>query len=365
MDTTAVGQLLDQRYLIEELVGRGGMGSVYRGLDMKLDRPVAVKILHPETANAPEARAQLAHEARSAARLPHPGIVAVYDRGDIAGRGFLVMEYVPGKTLRSLLADRGRVSPRRAFDVLEPVLTALGAAHAAGIVHRDIKPENILLASDGRIKIADFGLAQSAVATVPYVRNPRTVAGTAAYLAPEQLQRGVADARSDVYAAGVLLFEMLTGQTPHPGGGPHDAARRHLDDETPRPSELVPGLAAELDALTARATHPDPDHRPRHARDLLAEMETTRRSLSDTELDGVGLDGVGLERPRRPIPSSWDQPTTIVAVTSRSIPPQLRRGPQLPQALQPRRFRGAMVFAFVVLIASALCVAAWFTAQGR
>ena len=210
MDTTVVdpliGRLLDGRYRVVSKVARGGMATVYEGVDTRLERPVALKVMHPGLADDHAFVARFIREARSAARLSDPNVVAVYDQGQDAGTVFLAMEHVPGRTLRDLIRERGRLTPREALDVLEPVLSALAAAHRAGLVHRDVKPENVLLADDGRIKVADFGLARSALASGTSASTQGVVMGTVAYLAPEQVERGVADPRSDVYSAGILLF---------------------------------------------------------------------------------------------------------------------------------------------------------------
>src|SRR4051794_7388511 len=211
MDTTLsdplVDRLLDGRYAIEARVARGGMASVYLATDVRLERRVAVKVMHAALAEDPEFVARFNREARAAARLSHPDAVSVYDQGSDAGHVFLVMEYVPGATLRDVLRSRGRLTPAEALAVMDHVLAALGAAHGAGLVHRDVKPENVLVTADGRVKVADFGLAR-AVAGTSLTTDDTVLLGTAAYLAPEQVSDGVADARSDVYSAGVMLFEL-------------------------------------------------------------------------------------------------------------------------------------------------------------
>ncbi len=193
------------------------MATVYTALDTRLERIVALKVMHPVFADDEEFVARFIREAKSAARLSHPNVVAVFDQGEDAGHVFLAMEYVHGRTLRDLVRERGRLTPQEALSILAPVLSALAAAHAAGIIHRDIKPENVLLADDGRVKVADFGLAR---AMAGRQTTTSTLIGTVAYLAPEQITRGVADARTDVYSAGVVLFEMLTAPPPYDGDTP-------------------------------------------------------------------------------------------------------------------------------------------------
>ncbi len=207
-----IGVVLDRRYRIDAPIARGGMSTVYRGMDLRLDRPVAIKVMDPQFAADPQFLARFEFEARAVARLAHPGLVAVHDQGSDGEHAFLVMELVEGGTLRELLRERGPMPPHAAAAVARPVLEALAVAHRAGLVHRDIKPENVLISHSGDVKIADFGLVRAIAAAGTTSRS--VILGTAAYLSPEQVTTGTADARSDVYAAGVLLYEMLTGATP-------------------------------------------------------------------------------------------------------------------------------------------------------
>jgi eukaryotic-like serine/threonine-protein kinase len=281
MDTTLsslhAGQLLDGRYRVGSWIARGGMATVYLGTDTKLDRSVALKVAHAELAGDPEFARRFTGEARSVARLSSPNVVAVYDQGAEGDLLYLVMEYVPGRTLRELLRERGRLGPREALDIVSGVLVGLAAAHQAGIVHRDVKPENVLLGDYNTIKVADFGLARAASQT----SHTRTgmIIGTAAYLAPEQVSRSVSDARTDVYAAGVMLYEMLTGVQPHTGDTPLAVAHKHVSDVVPAPSSAVPGLPPSLDALVALATSRDPDLRPADAGQFLRAITDVRRGV--------------------------------------------------------------------------------------
>jgi beta-lactam-binding protein with PASTA domain/serine/threonine protein kinase len=280
MDTTLsapIGQLLDGRYLVESQLARGGMATVYLGRDVRLDRAVALKIAHPELASDPEFSSRFIGEARSVAKLSSGSVVAVFDQGSTGDINYIAMEYVPGPTLRELLNARGRLGPREALDVIEGVLTGLAAAHAAGIIHRDVKPENVLLGSGNVVKVADFGLARAAAG----MRNTKTglLIGTAAYLAPEQVSAGSSDERTDVYAAGVMLFEMLTGTQPHTGETPLAVAYKHVNAVVPAPSTVVPELPAALDALVALATSRDPDLRPADARQYLQAIAQVRRGM--------------------------------------------------------------------------------------
>src|SRR5579875_1934030 len=254
------GHLLDGRYRVDSWLARGGMATVYLGTDTRLDRTVALKIAHPEVASDPEFAQRFIAEARAVARLSSPNVVAVYDQGSDEGLLYLAMEYVPGRTLRELLRASGRLSPRDALDIIEGVLSGLAAAHEAGIIHRDVKPENVLINAAGAVKVADFGLAR-ALGGGDLTRTGMII-GTAAYLAPEQVARSMSDARTDVYAAGVMLFEMLTGRQPHAGGSPLEVAHKHVDEPVPAPSSLVPGLPAALDELVTRATSRSPAQPP-------------------------------------------------------------------------------------------------------
>ncbi|MFC7467641.1 Stk1 family PASTA domain-containing Ser/Thr kinase [Actinomadura keratinilytica] len=283
--TAPLGLVLDGRYRVDALIAVGGMATVYRALDTRLDRVVALKVMHPELAADASFVERFIREARSVARLSHPNVVGVFDQGAEGAYVYLAMEYVPGCTLRDVLRERGALTPRAALDVLEPVLAALGAAHRAGFVHRDMKPENVLIGDDGRVKVADFGLVK-AVDTV--TNTTGAVLGTVAYLAPEQIEQDdVADARVDVYACGVVLYEMLTGGRPHSGDSPAQVLYRHLNEDVPPPSAAVPHLGPELDRLVAVATSRAPEGRPEDAVALLALARDARAALDDAALDAV------------------------------------------------------------------------------
>jgi serine/threonine-protein kinase len=285
MDATLsapIGQLLDGRYLVESQIARGGMATVYHAKDVRLERTVALKIAHPELARDHDFVSRFIGEARAVARLSSPNVVAVFDQGSTGNLHYIAMEYVPGPTLRDLLVARGRLNPREALDIFERVLTGLAAAHDAGIIHRDVKPENVLLGNGTSVKVADFGLARAAAG----VSNTRTglLIGTAAYLAPEQVASNSSDERTDVYAAGIMLFEMLTGVQPHTGESPLAVAYKHVNSVVPAPSSLVPELPSALDALVALGTSRDPDLRPQDARHYLQAIIEVRRGLPLPEL---------------------------------------------------------------------------------
>ena len=281
MDTTLarvpIGQLLDGRYRVESHLAHGGMATVYLGTDTRLDRMVALKIMHAELANDEDFVRRFVAEARSVAKLSHPNVVTVYDQGADGRILYLAMEYVPGRTLRDLLHERTRLRPREALDIIEGVLSGLAAAHAAGIAHRDVKPENVLLGDAQSIKVADFGLARL-LSDVTHTKSGLLI-GTAAYLAPEQVAGGRADFRTDVYATGIMLFELLTGRQPFTGDTPLAVAYRHVNEVVPAPSSLVPGLPPALDSLVALATSRNPDLRPADAGQFLRAITGARHGL--------------------------------------------------------------------------------------
>ncbi|HMH94574.1 MAG TPA: PASTA domain-containing protein [Streptosporangiaceae bacterium] len=281
MDTTLsppAGQLLDGRYRVDSRLAQGGMATVYLGRDTRLDRVVALKIAHRDLASDGEFIRRFMTEARAVAQLSSPNVVGVFDQGTAGEINYIVMEYVAGPTLREVLRARGRLTVRESLDVIEGVLKGLATAHRAGIIHRDVKPENVLLGQDGAVKVADFGLARAAVAAAS--TKTGMIIGTAAYLAPEQVSSSRSDARTDVYAAGVMLFEMLTGQQPHTGESPLAVAYKHVNEIVPAPSTRSPGLSPALDALVAMATSRDPELRPPDAGHFLQAVAEVRRGGS-------------------------------------------------------------------------------------
>jgi serine/threonine protein kinase len=275
-----VGKLLDGRYRLDSVIARGGMATVYLAIDTRLDRIVAVKVMHKGLADDPLFVERFTREAKSAAKVAGPEVVAVHDTGTDPDTGiaYLVMEHIRGQNLRQLLLTIGPLSPSRAVAVMEPVLRALASAHAVGMVHRDVKPENVLLGDDGRVKVADFGLARAAESTT-ITQTTSHLMGSVAYLAPEQVERGTADARSDVYAAGVLLWELLTGTPPHSGDTAIAVAHAHVYTGVPPPSTVAEGIPANLDALVVRATRRDPSARPVDAGEFLRDLLTVKATL--------------------------------------------------------------------------------------
>lgn len=321
MDTTLndplVGRLLDGRYRVDARVAAGGMATVYRALDTRLDRTVALKVMHAGLAQDPEFTRRFILEAKAAARLSHPNVVNVFDQGTDGAFAYLAMEYVEGRTLRELLQDLGNMTPREAFGVLEPMLAALSAAHRAGFVHRDVKPENVLISDDGGIKLGDFGLAR-ATSTTATAATGKVLVGTVAYLAPEQVERGESSPRSDVYAAGVVLYEMLTGRQPHHGATAVEVIYKHVHADVPAPSLAVPGLSHALDTLVRTATVRDPEQRPNDAETLLGLVRRTRHAMPDTELDF----GAALRLPPPPEPIH-DNATSVFRAGEVMLPPHL------------------------------------------
>jgi serine/threonine-protein kinase len=329
MDTqvadTLPGSLVDGRYRIRGRVARGGMATVYSAVDERLERTVALKIIHPSRTGDPRFVERFTDEAKVIARLTHPNVVAVYDQGTYQGLPYLVMEYVRGLTLREVLAERHRLTPVEALAILEQMLAAIAAAHRAGLVHRDVKPENVLVAAapgggstslvDGVVKVADFGLARAVEASADDESGSGPLMATVAYVAPELVTDGHADARTDVYSAGIVLFEMLTGRVPYHGASPAEVAWQHVDRDVPAPSTVVPGLPAVLDDLVARTTRRDPGARPTDAGALLAAVQVVRDDL------GVASAATAVLRQVSPA-AAMDAPTAVVpAVQAPMAPP--------------------------------------------
>ncbi len=288
------GRLLDGRYAVTARIAHGGMATVYRAMDTRLDREVALKVMHAELARDDEFVRRFIGEAKSVARLSHQNVVAVFDQGSDGPFLYLAMEYVPGRTLKEVLHERGRFAPAAALDIMTGVLDGLAAAHASGIVHRDVKPENVLLTADGRLKVADFGLAR-AQAAAGHTRAGLLI-GTVAYLPPEQVTGEATGPRSDVYSAGVVLFELLTGRQPFSGDTPIAVAYQHVNQDVPAPSSLVPGIPAAVDQLVLAATSRDPALRPADAGEFARAVRLVREGIGEpsglTGVMGVGVAGL-------------------------------------------------------------------------
>ncbi|MFJ2604571.1 Stk1 family PASTA domain-containing Ser/Thr kinase [Streptomyces sp. NPDC091279] len=377
MDTTLqdplVGQVLDGRYRVDARIAVGGMATVYQALDTRLDRVLALKVMHPTLAADVSFVERFIREAKSVARLAHPNVVQVFDQGADGSYVYLAMEYVAGCTLRDVLRERGALQPRAALDVLEPVLAALGAAHRAGFVHRDMKPENVLIGDDGRVKVADFGLVRS-VDTVTHTTD--TVLGTVSYLAPEQIEHGTADPRVDVYACGVLFYEMLTGDRPHYGDSPATVLYKHIHEDVPPPSAVVPGMPYPLDELTASATARNPDVRPYDAVALLALARGTRAALSEEQLDALPPQAIddgrlGSEARTSVIPRllpvdedaeyAEDAEREVLRTSRFESPPPLPPGRRSARA----RRRGPLAAVLAVLLALGIGTGVWYINSGQ
>lgn len=296
---TVFDRVIDGRYQVESELARGGMATVYRARDLRLDRPVALKVMRPDLAEDDAFVRRFVQEARSAARLQHPHVVSVYDQGEDEDVVFLAMELVEGPTLRDVIGTRSPLSTREALGLLLPVVEALAEAHRRGLVHRDIKPENVLLAGGRRsgVKVADFGLAR-AVSAAGQQASAEMLWGTAAYLAPEQVEHagGHADARTDVYAVGLLLFELLSGTKAFPGGDPLRVAYEHVHGGVPSVCRTVPTVPAEVDDLIRRAAATEPSDRPDDAGALLVDLRALLRDLPAEELDAAPAKGQDTDR---------------------------------------------------------------------
>ncbi len=309
-----VGRMLDRRYHVRSRIAHGGMATVYLATDTRLDREVALKVMHADLARDADFVGRFIGEAKSVARLSHPNIVGVYDQGGDGQYLYLAMEYVPGRTLRALMRERGWLPWQEALAVIDPVLAGLAAAHQAGIVHRDVKPENVLITGDGRVKVVDFGLARASAA----VGNTRAgmIIGSVAYIAPEQVTGAPSDARSDVYAAGIVLFEMLTGRQPFSGETPLAVAYAHVNSDVPAVSTLVGGIPPGVDQLVRAATSRDPQQRPADASVFLRVTRALR----------------GMPEPAESVTGAWAVPPA--PRPARTPRPCLRRRPR--RSRQPR-----------------------------
>lgn len=382
--TPLIGTVLDGRYRVGAMIARGGMSTVYRGSDLRLDRPVAIKVMKPSFAADPSFLTRFEREARSAAGLAHRGVVGVYDQGRDGNAVFLVMELVDGGTLRDLMHQSGALSVSVTMSILEPLLAALSAAHDGGLVHRDVKPENVLLSSRGEVKVADFGLVRAV--TSQSMATGDVILGTVAYLSPEQVSTGAADPRSDVYSAGIVAYEMLTGRTPYEGDNAISVAYQHVHSDVPPVTDLAPGVPLELDDLILAATRRDPMARPRDAGAFLAALVALRARL--------GLARVPVPVPRSPGTAASTtaaraargpagtrvvpvvatpvrpHPTTAAATEAHqpaaSRPPSTAYSPTPPELLRRSRLRRWLLVALVVvLLGAAAAAGGWWLGSGR
>ncbi|MFM7014363.1 MAG: Stk1 family PASTA domain-containing Ser/Thr kinase [Actinomycetota bacterium] len=279
-----VSKLISNRYLVNSLIASGGMASVYLAQDQVLERTVALKVIHPHLAADKSFVDKFRREAKVAARLSHPNLVNVFDQGQDGEIIFLVMEYVPGITLRDALRDFGSLEASRALEIIEPLSAGLAAAHNAGILHRDLKPENVFLSDDGTVKLGDFGLARD----ISQNTQTGSVVGTVAYLSPELVTRGAADARSDIYSLGVMLFELLTGSQPFQGEQAVQIAYQHANDNVPAPSISNPAVPELLDEIVLWCTSRNPSHRPANAAALLPVIRRARVDIERGQTTSLG-----------------------------------------------------------------------------
>jgi serine/threonine-protein kinase len=327
-------RLLSGRYRLGEVLGYGGMAEVYRARDVRLDRDVAIKVLRSDLARDPSFQNRFRREAQSAAALNHPMVVGVYDTGTDDKHDpplpYIVMEYVEGRTLREVLMHEGRLTQRRAIEIVIDVCAALGYSHRQNIVHRDIKPGNVMITPDGSVKVMDFGIARAVAQSTATVTQTAAVMGTAQYLSPEQARGEQVDARSDLYSAGVVLYELLTGQPPFQGDSPLAIAYQHVGEDAVPPSDIEADLSGEVDAVVMKALAKNPANRYQSAGEMtddLGRLLTGRRVLATPLL-------------REP--------------AARPVPP--RRRPR-PEALHRRRMsRRRVLLAVVLLVLGAAAV---------
>ena len=357
-----IGRLVDGRYQVRSRIARGGMATVYLATDLRLERRVAIKIMHGHLADDSKFRERFIQEARSAARLAHPNVVNVFDQGQDTEMAYLVMEYLPGITLRDLLQERHILTTEQTFDILEAVLSGLSAAHKAGIVHRDLKPENVLLADDGRIKIGDFGLARAASANTA---TGAALLGTIAYLSPELVTRGIADTRSDIYAVGIMMYEMLAGEQPFRGEQPMQIAYQHANDSVPIPSMKNPRVPAELDELVLWATARDPEQRPRDAKAMLEQLIATRDELQTALPTSATATQRTVVMPAEGFSGSNDETQVLGSRASAATGPVLSDPTTALTTLAGRRRkRGWWVFAAVLMVTALAGGTGWYFGTG-
>ena len=355
-----IGRLVDGRYRVRARIARGGMATVYVATDLRLERRVALKVMHSHLSDDTVFQGRFIQEARAAARLADPHVVNVFDQGQDGEMAYLVMEYLPGITLRDLLREQRRLSIPQTITIMDAVLSGLAAAHRAGIVHRDVKPENVLLAEDGRIKIGDFGLAR---ATSANTATGPMLLGTIAYLAPELVTRGTADARSDIYALGIMLYEMLVGEQPYQGEQPMQIAYQHATDSVPRPSAKNPGVPEPLDELVLWATEREPDERPADARAMLERLREIEKELGvfpqvvrTTPLSApVGDDPVDSGELTKVMPGTFTTPTAVH---------ELDNATRLRQRTKRNAGKGAWLVVLVVVLAALAGGAGWWFGSG-
>lgn len=338
------------------------MATVYVATDLRLERRIALKVMHGHLSDDSVFQSRFIQEARAAARLADPHVVNVFDQGQDGELAYLVMEYLPGITLRELMREQRRLTIPQTITIMDAILAGLAAAHKAGIVHRDVKPENVLLAEDGRIKIGDFGLARASTANTA---TGQQLLGTIAYLAPELVTRGTADARSDIYALGIMLYEMLVGEQPYKGEQPMQIAFQHATESVPRPSARNPGVPEQLDELVLWSTEKSPDERPNDAQEMLDRLREIERSL--------GVSPAAVTPTTTPVRSQSDSggvttvmPSTMVLedAPAQAASQPLDNATLLRRRTSKRRARGAFLLALVLLLAVAAGGVGWWFGSG-
>ena len=337
-----LGTVIDDRYRIDELIARGGMATVYRALDLRLGRVVAVKILAPAFTADPDFVSRFTQEARATAALTHPNVVAVHDQGVSNGFPYLVMEFVPGRTIRQVLMTMGPFTSAHALEIMRAVLAGLGAAHDAGFVHRDIKPENVLITDTGVIKVTDFGLAR-VIDDIPVSDSTGAVLlGTMAYLSPEQVQQKTIDQRSDVYSAGILLFEMLTGHVPYVGESPLDVAYKHVNNDVPAPSTEQHDIPPAVDHLVLAATRRSPNDRFQNAHVFLDAVNRASQAVPAAEALTTVLPT------RQTLVMAHPGISTPPAHTSLNSTPQSSKKPVSPKVKRRRIIAGVLTLTLII-----------------
>ncbi len=355
-----IGRLVDGRYRVRARIARGGMATVYVATDLRLERRVALKVMHGHLSDDTVFQSRFIQEARSAARLSDPHVVNVFDQGQDGDMAYLVMEYLPGITLRELLREHRRLTVDQTLTIMDAILSGLAAAHRAGIVHRDVKPENVLLAEDGRIKIGDFGLAR---ATTANTASGAQLMGTIAYLAPELVTRGTADARSDIYSLGIMLYEMLVGEQPYKGEQPMQIAYQHATDSVPRPSAKNPGVPEQLDELVLWATEREPAERPLDAGAMLERLREVEKELGlapqvarAVAVGTVAASDAESRELTKVLPQTAAAPSTPAE--------NLDNATRLRQRTRRRTTGGIWLFALVLMLAAGAATAGWWFGSG-
>ena len=381
-----IGRLIDQRYRVTRRLARGGMATVYVAQDERLERPVALKVMHPHLAESDDFVERFHREARAAARIVHPGVVSVFDQGVVSGQGFLVMELIDGTNLRALLNAQGAFTIPQALRYTTDILEALRAAHRMGVIHRDIKPENILVPTDGPAKVADFGLARAV--SEGSTSATGNMLGTVAYIAPEIALTTEANARSDLYSVGIMLYEMLTGAVPWADESPLQIASHHVSEDVPSPSATLPWIPREIDDLVAALTARNPAHRCADASDALdlvaraaasipsdianRRAEVAREdSRSGSEATALNTEVMPTQLTQAmPVPAAAAVTTatalpTATAVTTvhASTPTETPSADELPAKMSTRAILLAVI-AFLLIVAASFGGSWWWTEYG-